>query len=172
MKKTVSTAATVMNWVVLLLLVAVIVLHLLPYWHYDAFDIATGDFTPSSASIQDYVWRNFDHLDLEDLFYDAIDDYRVNDYILLPILAFLPAVAGVVLCILKRESWLAGVAPVVSGLAGLIAFASSPILAMGNASFMTASLGLIASVIVLVAGAVLLTLRLVEKYVFGKKAVA
>ena len=172
MKKTISTTATITNWVVLALLVAFVVLQLVPYWHYEGFDFDTGETVARTASVQGYVWCNYDHLELEDIFYASIDDYRINDYILFPILAFLPAIAGVVLCILKRDSWIAAIAPVIAGLSGVIAFAFSPILAKGNAPFMTASLGLTASVVVLVVGAVLLTLRLVERYVFGKKQAA
>jgi len=185
MKKTISTTANILNWVVLLAMLAVIVLHVMPYWHYEGLDIVTLETSEKTASIQGYVWRSFDHLDLEDGFSRILKSqklttkYWINDYIMTPILAFLPAAAGIILCVLKRKSWLAGVAPVVSGAAGVLAFTSNPILVnskildtYGNASFMTPSLGLIASIVVLALGIALLALRLVEKFVFGKKKAA
>lgn len=176
MKKTISTTANILNWVVLLLLVAVVVLHVMPYWQYEAFDILSGETSNATASIQGYVWRSFDHLDLEDGFTSILRSqklitgkYWINDYILSPILAFLPAAAGIILCIFKRKSLITGILPVVSGAAGIIAFTSNDIIInekilskFGGASFITPSLGLIVSVVTLALGAVLLALRIVE----------
>lgn len=184
MKKSISTAASITNWVVLVALLVVIVLHLMPYWQYEAYDILTFETSDKTASIQDYIWRNFDHLDLEDEFSRILkaegvitrtaniwdnNKYWINNYILSPILAFLPAVAGVILCVLLRKSLITAILPVVSGAAGVIAFTSNPIImnkavlaAHGGASFMNPSIGLIASVVTLALGIIFLGLCVTE----------
>lgn len=186
MKKTISTTANILNWVVLVLLIAVVVLHVMPYWQYEAFDILTGETSDATSSIQGYVWCSFNHLDLEDGFTSVLRSqklitgkYWINDYILSPILAFLPAAVGIILCIFKRKSLITGILPVVSGAAGIVAFTSNDIIVnekilekFGGASFMNPTVGIIASVVTLVLGAVLLALRVVEFIQKKKQSIA
>ena len=170
MKKSISIIADVLTWVVLVALLAAAVLQVTPYWQYEALDIITLETSDATASIQGYVWCNFNHLDLEDIFSSTIGrGYRINDYILFPILAFIPAVAGAVLCVLKRKSWLSGALAVISGVGGILTFTANELVVgekilakCGGASFLTPSLGVIVSGVVLALGAALLALRLIE----------
>ena len=61
-----------------------------------------------------------------------IKDYYINDVVLLPIILGLLGVLGLVIGILKRDNFAAGICPTLAGIIGIIGYAVSPFIKMGD----------------------------------------
>ena len=61
-----------------------------------------------------------------------IADYKINDVVLLPIVLLVLAIIGIVLCILKKDKFTAGIIPAAFGIVGVVGYLTSAFLKLGN----------------------------------------
>lgn len=116
----------VCNVVCAVLMLLLVVLQFLPFWHYTAND------AEAAASIQAYIWFPDDHKALESYLAEQIDGYSINSIVLMPILHLLLGVTGLVLCLKMCSHPLVALFPTTVGGVGLWGFLSQAALRMGS----------------------------------------
>ena len=98
----------------------------------DSFASYVNYDSEKSLSLLGYVGFPYNHDEFTTEAAYAIKDYYINDVVLLPIILGLLGVLGLVIAILKRDSFGVGICPVLAGIIGLIGYATSEFLKMGD----------------------------------------
>ena len=106
------------------LMAILLVMQFTPFWQYGE----AGE----SCSISSYVWFPNDNGDVESWLEGQIEDFSINDVILVPILVLLLGFLGVVICLLKRDARMAALLPTACGAVGTIGYLGNAALKLGN----------------------------------------
>ena len=105
------------------LMTVLLVLQFTPFWHYGE----AGE----SCSISGYVWFPSDQKALETWLGAQAEGHDLNSFVGMPILVLLLSAVGAVICPVKPEHVLTPVLPAACGLAGTIAYLTTPALKLG-----------------------------------------
>ena len=118
MKKSINLVR-VFNIVCAVLLVAIAVCQLVPFWQ-------SGETT---ASIQDYVWFPKENKGLNDYFKQVTGDrtFRVNDMMLMPVIVIACSILGLFSCTVKSGKVSSAIIPLICGVVGIWGYRSSPL---------------------------------------------
>ncbi len=154
---------TICSCVCILMIVVVMVLQFTPYWTF-----TREDGSEATISIGDYVW--FPNEDASNEFEEVVkdevfpgermsDNDVVNEIVMFPAITFGLAVFAFIACLLGRKNLVVvGAATVISGIAGVIGYVSSPALALSSAW----TIHLIVIIVVALVGAATLALGIKE----------
>lgn len=116
------TVTQICNIVCVLLMLALVVCHFLPFWN-----IGGQDY-----SVWEYVGFPLDNKDVTKYFEDAIDGFTVNDMALMPSAAILLAAVCVVFVFKSSEEMWLGLFPALVGGLGIHAYLTVAAFQMGN----------------------------------------
>ena len=98
----------------------------------DSFASYVNYDSEKTLSLLGYVGFPYNHDEFTTEAAYAIKDYYINDVVLLPIILGLLGVLGLVIAILKRDSFGVGICPVLAGIIGIIGYCTSTFLKMGD----------------------------------------
>ena len=130
-KVAVSGKSKVLSCVCVVILLVAVVMMFTPYWNY-SLTAKDGTVTEVSTSVNGYVWRPDECKDFEKwVKAEAGDKPDINAEFGMPVLMLAAAVIGIVLCIIKPGAPLAGLLPIIYGIAAIVGFTGSALLQMG-----------------------------------------
>ena len=113
-------------WICAVLLLVLIVLQFIPFWHYGEPEKAT--------SINGYVWMPTDHTDLEKWLASEAEGANVTagHLVLMPLLVLVLGVAAIILCFVQSDNVYSLLAPGVAGCIGAIGYLKEAALHLGS----------------------------------------
>ena len=112
-----------LNFVSVVLMAVYVILLFLPFWSYDGI----------SSSIQSYIWFPGEKADLTAYLTAQLgESYTINNIIWPPILSFVAAVVGVILCAIYNDEPLMCLIPIVGGLIGAWGYLTTPAFQLGG----------------------------------------
>ena len=95
----------------------------LPFWSYDGI----------SSSIQSYIWFPGEKAELTAYLTAQLgESYTINNIIWPPILSFVAAVVGVILCAMYNDEPLMCLIPIIGGLIGAWGYLTTPAFQLGG----------------------------------------
>lgn len=114
------------NWICSVLLIILIVLQFMPFWHY-------GD-PEKATSINGYVWMPTDHTDLEKWLSTEAEGASVSagHLVLMPMLVFVLGVVAVILSIMYSNHVYSLLAPATAGCIGAIGYLKDAAFRLGS----------------------------------------
>lgn len=112
-----------LNFVSVVLMAVYVILLFLPFWSYDGI----------SSSIQSYIWFPGEKAELTAYLTAQLgESYTINNIIWPPILSFVAAVVGVILCAMYNDEPLMCLIPIVGGLIGVWGYLTTPAFQLGG----------------------------------------
>jgi len=108
-----------------LLMLVLLILQFMPFWQY-------GEETNLASSMQSYIWFPNDHKELTSYIESHIDDYNINQILLLPIITLVAGACGIVLCLIRGDHPAVHLFPAVCGVVGIWGYLSSPVYQLGS----------------------------------------
>lgn len=112
-----------LNFVSVVLMAVYVILLFLPFWSYDGI----------SSSIQSYIWFPGEKAELTAYLTAQLgESYTINNIIWPPILSFVAAVVGVILCAIYNDEPLMCLIPIVGGLIGVWGYLTTPAFQLGG----------------------------------------
>lgn len=112
-----------LNFVSVVLMAVYVILLFLPFWSYDGI----------SSSIQSYIWFPGEKAELTAYLTAQLgESYTINNIIWPPILSFVAAVVGVILCAMYNDEPLMCLIPIVGGLIGAWGYLTTPAFQLGG----------------------------------------
>lgn len=112
-----------LNFVSVVLMAVYVILLFLPFWSYDGI----------SSSIQSYIWFPGEKAELTAYLTAQLgESYTINNIIWPPILSFVAAVVGVILCAMYNDESLMCLIPIVGGLIGAWGYLTTPAFQLGG----------------------------------------
>lgn len=110
-------------------------------------------------SILGYVGFPFNVEDFSAEMVYKIEDFYINDVVLLPIVILVLAIIGIVLCFIKRDKMSSGFIPAILGVVGIIGYLTSDFLKLGDCY----TTHIISYAVILVVAAAHIALHVVDK---------
>ena len=112
-----------LNFVSVVLMAVYVILLFLPFWSYDGI----------SSSIQSYIWFPGEKAELTAYLTAQLgESYTINNIIWPPILSFVAAAVGVILCAMYNDEPLMCLIPIVGGLIGVWGYLTTPAFQLGG----------------------------------------
>lgn len=112
-----------LNFVSVVLMAVYVILLFLPFWSYDGI----------SSSIQSYIWFPGEKAELTAYLTAQLgESYTINNIIWPPILSFVAAVVGVILCAMYNDEPLMCLIPIIGGLIGAWGYLTTPAFQLGG----------------------------------------
>lgn len=120
------TLTQICNIVCVLLMLALVACHFMPFWTVDGQDY----------TVWEYVGFPLDNKGVTKAFEAAIPDFDLNDMVLMPSAAILLAVVAVVFIFKNSEEFWFSLFPALVGVLGVHAYLALPVYQMGNMWFL------------------------------------
>lgn len=138
-----------LSFALAVLILALLVMQFLPFWTTEK----------ETVSIGGYIWMPNEHKSVTKLFKAELDDKKFDPVriVLWPVLTLVLGVAGMILCFLKKDTLLPYIMAMCCGLTGMLTYLTHPVYQWG-ANWIV---HLVIAIVVLVAGAAGLVLKLV-----------
>ena len=137
-----------LSFALAIVILALLVMQFLPFWTTEK----------ETVSINDYLWMPNEHKSVTKLFKAELDDKKFDPIkiVLWPVLTLVLGVAGIILCLIKKDTLLPYLMTILCGLAGMLTYLTNPVYQWG-ANWIV---HLIVAIVVLVAGVAGLVLKL------------